>query len=172
MQNPSTPAAQEEDMNIVALWLRKDPKRWIAGGVAGLVAGLISMAVAATLSATHGMDPTFAIRLLGLPIVGASATEYGNSTGLIAGFVFYEFLAMFWGALYGHFVATSHFKSLLAMGLVWGTFFWIFDFNLYAQSFKSVLAAQVPPGAAFVVCVTYGLSLSVIGLFDRRTLFI
>ena len=74
--------SNEEDMNIVALWLRKDPKRWILGGLIGFVAGLISMAVGGGIASYYGLQASFPIKLLGTPIIGASATEFTSSSGI------------------------------------------------------------------------------------------
>jgi len=164
--------SNEEDMNIVALWLRKDPKRWILGGLIGFVAGLISMAVGGGIASYYGLQASFPIKLLGTPIIGASATEFTSSSGFIAGFAVYSFICIFWGVLYGHFVASAKFANLLAMGLVWGTFLWVFNWNLYLQSFKLIYAAQVDSRPAFAVCVVYGFSLALIGFLDRRTEFV
>jgi hypothetical protein len=105
---------------------------------------------------------------MGTAILGPTATEIGtNMNGVFAGLFLVEALAAFWGFVYAHFVKTNSLGALLAMGLVWGVFGWIFHWNLYFHSIKTILYAQVSPGAAFPVFLAYGLSLTSVAFFDR-----
>jgi hypothetical protein len=162
---PSYPG--DFDGDIVANWLRKDPTRWVAGILAGALAGLVAMAVAMILSSSVGMESWFPVKLLSTPILGAVGTDNMIMTGAVVGFLVWELIGIFWGFVYSHFVGTNSFRSLLAMGLVWGIFLWIFNWNLYFQSFKPIRWSAVPSAAAFLICVTYGLSLSSVAFFDR-----
>lgn len=162
---PSYPG--DFDGDIVAIWLRKDPARWVAGIIAGALAGLIAMAVAMGLASASAMELWYPVKLMSTPILGAVGTDNSIMTGAIVGLIVWEFVAIFWGFVYSHFVGTNSFRSLLAMGLVWGIFLWIFNWNLYYQSFKPIRWSGVPSSAAILVCVVYGLSLSSVCVFDR-----
>jgi hypothetical protein len=155
---------QEEDLNVVEFWLRKDPKRWVSGIISGCIAMGVALIVAGLFASSHGMEFTFPIKLFGTILSGASATETGNSSGIFSGLVFLGLVGGFWGLIYSHFVITNQFKPLLAMGLVWGIFLWIFNWNLYFQSFKTIRAADLSSGPLFPICLAYGLSLAVIGI--------
>jgi hypothetical protein len=154
--------------NLVEIWLRRDPIRWVAGILAGLLAGAVAMLVAMLLtSATHSFEPTFPMKLMGTIVMGASATEIGQTEGMWAGFIVIQMLCAFWGFVYAHFTGTNRLPALLPMGLVWGIFSWIFIWNLFLQSVRPIVAAHVPTAAALLICVTYGLSLSSVSIFDR-----
>ena len=169
----ATPTTQvsypgDYDGNIVAPWLQIELGRWIAGIFAGALAGLIAMALAMVVSASAGMEFWFPIKLMSTPILGTVGTDNRVMTGAIVGFIVWEAIAMFWGFVYSHFVSTRAFGGLLAMGLVWGIFLWVFNWNLYYQSFKPILWSATPSSAAILICVVYGLSLSSVGFFDRN----
>jgi len=158
----------EEDFNLVAMWLRKDPCRWAAGALAGIFAGLIMLAFAGLLTSAGGGDFWYAAKAGALPFLGGPATEYGMHTGaIIVGVVAIEALAALLGVLYSHFVGTNSFAALLPMGLVWGIFSWIFIFNLYSQAWRDVHAAEIPSGPAFFVLLVFGISLTSVAFFDR-----
>lgn len=165
----NTPGTQDiEEVNLVALWLDFDRTRWVAGVLAGLFAGIVAIAVAMLLSVVGGGEVWFPVKLMATPILGAGATEYGFKLGaLIVGFLFIEVLCAFWGFVYGHFVKTNSLGALLAMGLTWGIFGWIFIWNLFFHAFNTILYADVSAGAAFPVFIAYGVSLTVVGFFDR-----
>lgn len=157
-----------EDTDIVAGWLIADKTRWIAGVMAGLFAGLVALGFAGVLAIAGGLEFWFPIKIMGSWILGASATELGFKLGaIIAGLVIVEALSAFWGAVYAHFVKTDSLGSLLAMGVVWGTFGWIFHWNLYFHSIKPILAANISPGAVFPVFMVWGMALTVVSFFDR-----
>jgi hypothetical protein len=165
---PTSHDLPPEDIDLVATWLVTDKARWAAGVAAGLFAGLLAMGFAGVLAVAGGMEFMFPVKLMGTAIVGPSATELGAHLGaVLAGLVVVEALAAFWGFVYAHFVKTNALGSLLAMGLVWGVFGWIFHWNLYFHSIKSILASNVSPGAAFPVFLIYGLSLTSVAFFDR-----
>jgi hypothetical protein len=156
------------EYNLVEIWLRRDPVRWIAGALAGLIAGAIALGLAMIMASAFGMEFWFPIKLIGTIALGPSATEIGaNFSGIIAGALIFEFFCMLLGAIYAHFTGTNSVKPLLAMGLVWGTFSWIFIWNLFMQSIKSINAAKLPSGAILPICWTFGLSLACVSFFDR-----
>jgi hypothetical protein len=157
-----------EDINLVALWLDADKVRFAAGIAAGLFAGLVALAFAGVLAAAGGMEFTFPTKLMGTWIVGASGTEVGANLGhVLAGVAVVEVLSAFWGFVYAHFVKTNSLGALLAMGLVWGVFGWIFHWNLYFHSIRTILASNVGPGAPLLVFVVWGVSLTCVAFFDR-----
>jgi hypothetical protein len=157
------------DVNVVEMWLRKDPVRWLAGAGAGLFAGLVTLAFAALVSmAAGGDDPWFPIKLMATIPAGSHATEFGfHVPSIMIGLMFFEFFALIWGVIYAHFVYTNSLPSLLAMGVVWGTFSWIFIWNLFLPAFNPIVAAQIPPGPVLPICLVYGLSLTAVAFFDR-----
>ncbi len=158
----------EGEMNLVEYWVKKDIKRWIAGAFAGALAGLIALGFAGVLASATGLEFTFPEKLLGTIFLGNSATELGsNAPGVIAGLIFMEMLGALLGFIFAHFVFTNHVPSLLAMGLVWGTFSWIFLWNLFFQSFRALHFMSVSPGAVFPVCMVFGISLASLAFFDR-----
>lgn len=157
-----------EDVDLVAGWLVADKTRWAAGIAAGLFAGVVALGLAGVLAVSGGMEFWFPIKLMATPIVGSAATEYGFNVGsIVAGLIFVEALAAFWGFVYSHFVKTDSLGALLAMGVVWALFGWIFHWNLYFASFRTVYAAHVSSGAAFPVFLAYGVSLTSVAFFDR-----
>ena len=57
----------EKDSDIVAIWLKKDPKRWLAGALAGAFAGLMALIFASVLASLAGYEIWFAAKILALP---------------------------------------------------------------------------------------------------------
>lgn len=158
----------EADMNLVELWLRKDPIRWLAGAAAGLFAGLVALAFAMIIAGATGLDPLFPIKLIATIPAGSAATELAFSMPMIIiGLAFFELIGAFFGLAYAHFTATNHLASLLAMGLVWGLFSWIFIWNLFMPAFRVIVAAGVPAAGALPVCLAYGVALTSVAFFDR-----
>jgi len=156
------------DLNLVELWLRRDPVRWMAGILGGFVAGIVALFVAMIMAKSAGMDFWFPAKLMATPVLGNSATDSAMNMGnVLVGFLVFEFICVFWGFVYAHFTQTNSRNALLAMGLVWSAFSWIFVFNLFLPSFMSIRAAAITPGAAVPICLAYGLSLSVVGIIDR-----
>ncbi len=155
------------EYNLVEIWLRKDPVRWLAGVLGGLFAGGVAMAVAIGISTYLGWDPLFPLKLLGTPILGAASTDLQSSQGVTVGALVIEGICVFWGVVFAHFTGTNSIRALLAMGVAWGAFSWIFIWNLFLQSFKPIFAARIPAGPAFPVCMAYGLALASVALFDR-----
>jgi hypothetical protein len=154
------------EYNLVEIWLRRDPIRWLSGVLGGLVAGVIAMLVGMLIATSTGMEASFPIKLMGTIVLGASATELNQTQGAVVGFLVLEFICVFWGVIFAHFTGTNSLKALLPMGLVWAAFSWIFIWNLFLPSFNTILAAQVSAGAALPVCIAYGLGLSTISFFD------
>lgn len=161
----------EKDTDIVAIWLKKDPKRWFAGAMAGAFAGLMALIFASLLAKLAGKELWFAGKILALPFLGGKATEVGMSgASLLAfaiGFVAFELLTAFWGAIYAHFTGTNALGPLLGMGLTWGAFSWIFLNNLFSPSFLDIRALQIPNSAAFFVWMVYGVALTSVSYFDK-----
>ena len=155
------------EYNLVEVWLRKDPARWIAGAFAGLLAGAVAMAVAMMIAASQGFEAWFPAKLVGTILLGPSATEIGLMGGVVAGLFLFEVVCLIFGMIYAHFTGTNNIKALLGMGLVWGAFSWVFIWNLFMQSFKPIFAAQIPSTPVFPVCIAYGLSLASVAFFDR-----
>jgi len=156
------------EQNLVEIWLRRDPTRWFAGALAGLFAGAVAMLVSVGITSSFSnYEPWFPIKLMGTIALGASSTEIGQSQGIIAGILVFEILSLFWGFVYAHFTGTNRLFALLPMGLVWGIFSWIFLWNLFLQSVKPIVAAHVPTACVLLICVTYGLTLSSVSVFDR-----
>lgn len=159
---------QENDMNLVALWLRKDPLRWLAGAMGGIFAGTLMLLFAMGLAYISGVEVWFPIKVAALPFLGSSATEIGlNPTSILYGLLFSEGLCLLLGVLFAHFTGTNNLKALAPMGLVWGVFTWIFICNLFTQSFHPVFAAQISPSITFPVALVFGLSLVSVAFFDR-----
>lgn len=164
-QHPGT--VDGYDVNIVEKWLRVDPARWIAGVLGGAVAALIALAVAGMLAKSAGFEIIFPIKLMATPFLGGPATELGAPMiSLVLGLVFSLGVGSFWGFVYSHFVYSNTFWVRLVMGAVWGTYLWIFNWNLMFQSFLGIKASGTPPSAAFLICMVYGLSLVTVGVFD------
>lgn len=154
------------EYNLVEIWLRKDPIRWVAGMLAGLFAGAVALGVSMMICSANGIDPWLGAKLIGTTVLGASATDSSSMQGAFTGGVVFEALCMFLGFIFAHFTGTNSIKSLLAMGLVWGTFAWIFIWNLFLQSFRPIFAARIPSAAAFPICIAFGLTLAVVSVFD------
>lgn len=154
------------EYNLVEIWLRRDPIRWLSGVLGGLVAGVFAMLAGMWVATSHGMEASFPLKLLGTTVLGASATELQQVQGAFVGLIVLEFICVFWGVIFAHFTGTNSIKALLAMGLVWAAFSWIFIWNLFLPSFKPIFAAQIPAGAAIPSCVAYGLGLATISFFD------
>jgi hypothetical protein len=169
--NPHSPnfaESQEGEMNLVAQWSRIDPTRWICGILAGVVGGVVLMFVAGLFASSAGMEFVFPIKLMATPFLGSAATQVGpNFNSLLVGALFIEAISTFWGFVYSHFVYTNKLGSLAAMGIVWGIYLWIFNWNLYLQSFKTISVTQLPRGPVMAVCLAYGLSLVTVSFFDR-----
>jgi hypothetical protein len=158
----------EYDPNLVALWLQADPIRWVSGAVAGILAGAIGLAFAMLLGVLGGMELWFPAKLMASILIGAHATDFGfNLPTILLGIVFVEVVTAFLGIIYAHFTATNSLNALVPMGLVWGIFSWIFIWSLFMRSFQTILAADIPSGAAFPVCVVFGLSLASVSFIDR-----
>ncbi len=167
MANPSS-QVEEQDLDLIALWIRFDPKRWVAGALAGLTAGVIMAVVAMALATAGGYEVWYPLKLAALPILGGSATELGSSVpGLFVGAIAHELLCMLLGIVFSHFAATNSLPALLGAGLVWGLFSWIFLSNLFFRSFADVTAAEIPRGAALLCNVVFGLALTSVAGFDR-----
>jgi hypothetical protein len=157
-----------EDIDLVATWLVADKTRWAAGIAAGLFAGLVALAFAGVLAIAGGTEFWFPVKLMGTWVTGPSGTEFGPHLGnIFAGLVIVELLSTFWGFVYGHFVKTNSLGALLAMGLVWGIFGWIFHWNLYFHSIRTILASNVSAATALPIFIVWGLSLTSVAFFDR-----
>jgi hypothetical protein len=155
------------EFNLVEMWLRKDPVRWVAGALAGLFAGAVAMGAAIFIASSVGLEPLFPAKLLGTILEGPGATEIGIDYGAQVGIAFYSILCMVLGAVFSHFVGSNKMSALIPMGLAWAAFSWIFIWNLFFQSFRTIFNAGVSSGPMFLICIIFGLSLSSVRLFDR-----
>lgn len=153
---------------FVENWLKKDVTRWIAGALGGAFAGLIATGFACVVSSLWGPEATFPIKVMALPLLGSGATEFGaHLPALVVGLVVIEALCAFLGFVYAHFTQTNALPSLAVMGLVWGTFSWIFIWCLFMQSFTPVLAAGIQQGYVIPICWVFGIALTSVSFFDR-----
>lgn len=134
----------ENDVNVVAWWTSVDKTRWAAGLVSGWVAGAIAMTVAGIFAISHGYQFLFPVKLLGTILLGAEATAYTSTAGLVAGVIMCGFIFGLWGFVYAHFVRSSTCYTILGMGFTWGAFLWVFNWNLMLHSFKAISAAEIP----------------------------
>lgn len=158
---------ETEDFNLVELWLQKDPVRWVAGAISGLIAGGVSIVIGGLIATKAGNEFLFPVKLIGTIPIDSFATEYGmHPLRFAVSLGFYEALAAFAGIFYAHFTRTEKTGFLLSMGATWGIFTWIFWWNLYFQSFRTISDARIPPSAALAICLAYGLSLAVIKVVD------
>ena len=156
------------EYNLVEMWLRRDPVRWIAGLLAGVFSGAITLVFATMLASQGGLENWFPIKLFAATALGPDALYVGaNQTAIITGIILFEALAGFLGMVFAHFVGTNLMKALLPMGLVWGIFSWIFIWNLFMQSFKPIYAAHVSSAAVFPVCILLGLGMASVAIFDK-----
>ncbi len=156
------------DINVVEKWIQVDKTRWAAGLLAGAFAGVVALVFAMIFSKAVGLELTFPAKLMATPILGAAAANYDAGLGaILTGFIFFELIAVFWGIVYAHFTYTNSLPALMGMGLTWAAFSWIFIFNLFMQSWEPIFAAAIPSGAAFAVCLVYGLALTSVAAFDR-----
>ena len=170
MQNHAqAPANIDEDLDVVAIWLRKDPARWIAGIFAGAFAGLVAIVFAMFLCKLGGMDPWSPIKVGAIPLMGGDAMELGvHMKFIVTGLITELALAAWLGFCYAHFTgAGASPKVLLGASFTWGCFSWIFIFCLYIQSFTEIKVLMLPKGPAFFIMMVYGLSLASVSFFDR-----
>ncbi len=154
------------EYNLVEIWLRKDPVRWAAGALAGLFAGAVALLFAMIFASCVGMDFWFPAKLMGTILLGPSATEFAATQSIWVGVATFEAICLFFGFVFAHFTGTNSVSALLAMGLAWGAFSWVFLWNLFLQSFRTIFSAHVSSGAALPVCFVYGLALSSVAIFD------
>jgi hypothetical protein len=170
MATNSTHLSQEQyddDRDIVAMWLKWDPKRLLAGALSGLFAGVIAAAFAVGFAKILGADPMFPIKFAALPILGEQALRYDNSQALIVGFLTHEVLSMVLGIVYAHFTSINALPALLGAGLMWGSFSWIFISCLFVQAFRDIAALNLPKQVFFPINMVFGLALASTGFFDR-----
>lgn len=159
---------QDEDLNVVEIWLRRDPVRWIAGALAGLFAGLVAAGFGMIFATVMGADVFYPIKWMAIPVLGNSAMLFGfNLPALIVGLVVLEAVCLVQGVVYAHMTGTNSLSALLGVGLVFGILTWIFIINLYMPAFAAIRAVNLPSSAAFPVCLVMGLSLTSVAFFDR-----
>lgn len=161
-------AGKPMEQNLTDVWLRKDPVRWVAGALAGCVGGAAMLLFSIILAKLAGMDGLYLVKLAASPWVGDAAMEYSPSPMvLIAGGVQLAILFSFLGATFAHFAATNALPALLGLGLSWGAFGWVFITNLFSQSYRPVVVAEVPRGFAFFAWMVFGIGLTSVAFFDR-----
>ena len=162
-----TNSAQGNDINLVEIWLRRDPVRWVAGICAGILAGAIALAFGVVLSSLFGADPCYVARIPAIPFLGPEALEYANIKAVWVGVIVFELFGAFLGMIYAHFTGTNSIPALFGVGVTWGIFGWIFISNLYTPAWRIVFAAQIPSGAAIFFWLVFGISLTSVAFFDR-----
>ncbi len=154
------------EYSLVATWLRKDPGCLLESALAGSFSAISSAMVASLIAQQAGYPPAFPLKLLGTIIAGPQNTDY--DTGCMAlGIYLWLGLCIFSTTVFAHFVATRRFQSLFLMGLVWGTFSWIFLWNLFMQSFPAIYNAHIPSASVFCIWMVFGMSLTSLALFAR-----
>ncbi len=152
----------------MAIWLRKDPIRWVAGGIAGLFAGLVMLGFAMLVAVMVGEELWFPAKYAALPVLGSEATRLGfELRPILTGVFVHEALCLVLGVAYAHFTGTNSLVALLGAGFVWGTFSWVFISNLFLQSFRSMNAVQIPSGVMLPLNLAFGLALASVAFFDR-----
>lgn len=158
----------EGEVNLVEIWLRKDPVRWVAGAVGGCFAGICALVFAMVLSTLNGMDLWYPAKVPAIPFMGAEAmnVDAGGSV-IVIGVVAFLALCVFLGAVFAHFTGTNCLGALLGVGLAWGAFSWVFIFNLFMPAFRDFFITAPSSGAAFFVCMVFGTALTSTAYFDR-----
>ena len=156
------------DFNLVEIWIRRDPVRWMAGAFAGLFAALVMWLTTALMARTCGNEGWFLLKAFAIPLLGGKAMAFGfHPQAIFTGAVLFGLLAAFLGVIFAHFTGTNRAKPLLAMGVVWGCFSWIFLNNLFSSSFREVFALQVPKGYALGAWMAFGIAMASVSFFDR-----
>ena len=155
------------EANLVEIWLRKDPVRWVAGAAAGLIAGLFSLLIYMVICNQVGLEYLYPVKVAAIPFLGGEALTYGWGSSVVVGLIIYLGISTFLGVIYAHFTGTNSFKALLGVGLTWGVFSWIFISNLYVPAFREVFVAEIPAGISFIVNLIYGVALTSVAFFDR-----
>jgi hypothetical protein len=167
--SPQQAGLPAEDINMVELWLRRDPIRWLAGVLAGIFAGICMMVFMMIVNKVlGGQDVFFPVKLAAVPFMGNRATAFDSGApAILFGFAVLEALCAFLGFVYAQFTQTNHLGALLGMGFTWGAFSWIFLSNLYFQSISELHAYDYSHGVALVTCMVFGFSLTSVAFFDR-----
>ena len=170
MATHTTPIAQEQiddDRDIVAMWLKWDPKRLLAGVMSGLFAGLIAAGFAVVFAKMLGADPLFPIKFAAIPMLGEQALRYDNTQAILVGLLTHELLCVVLGVVYAHFTGVNSLPALLGAGLIWGSFSWIFISCLFVSAFANIAALSLPKQVFFPFNMVFGLALASTGFFDR-----
>jgi hypothetical protein len=159
---------EHEDSDIVAHWLTINFKRLLGGLLAGLTASATALHLASHLSKHAGLDPHFLAKLYATILYGYTALDYTTPLYIVhQGYMILAGIGTFWALVFSHFVLTSKFFEQLAMGLVWAFLSWVFTWNLFSQSFSTIHSVELPAIGPVLVCLTYGLTLSILSLFDK-----
>lgn len=165
---PATHTHEEGDIDLIAMWLKFDLPRLIAGAMAGAFAGVVMAVFAGILATMGGHEFLYPVKIAAAPILGNTAMNYGmNLLPILLGFAVHETICIVLGMVYGHFTKTNQLLPLMGAGFMWGTFSWVFIQNLFVRSFQDVMAAEIPSGIAFFVLLVFGFSLVSIRVFDR-----
>jgi len=156
------------DTNLVEIWLRKDPKRIMAGAFAGAFAGLVALLFSMVIAVVFGSELWFPVKVPAVILLGGSAMDYGfHTTPILVGLIMHEVLCIVLGMVYSHFTGTNYIPALLGAGFTWGAFSWVFIQCLFTQSFTEIFALRLPHGIAFFTCMVFGLSLASVAFFDQ-----
>ena len=158
----------DPDFNIVEIWLRRDPARWMAGAFGGLFAAFMMWAFTAILMKSAGHEGWFLLKAFAVPVIGGKAMATGfHLHAILTGGAIFALLSVVLGMVYAHFTGTNKVGPLLAMGVVWGAFSWVFLNNLFSASFRELFVLQIPKGPALFAWMVFGLSLASVSFFDR-----
>lgn len=168
MSNQAIQKEEPGEIDLVAIWLKFDAKRWIAGAFAGMFAAAVMIGFSMALCSFSGGELWFPVKIASIPFLGHLALdEVSHNQSLTIGIIMYEALGAFLGAVYAHFTGTNRMGPLLGMGLTWGCFGWVFINNLFSHSWRNIIAARVHEGAAFGAWIVFGIALTSVAFFDR-----
>lgn len=156
------------EFNLVEIWLRKDPVRWVAGVMAGLFAALVMLMSTVICAKMHHSDPLFLIKAFAVPFFKGAAMEEGFHLPVImAGATTYILLSAVLGVFYAQMTGTNHMGGLFGVGITWGAFAWVFINNLFSGAFRETIALNLNKGAGFFAWMLFGISLMSVAAFDR-----
>ena len=167
-KDPASEPLSPEEFNLVAIWLRTDPARWIAGAFAGIFSAGVMWVATLLYEASSGGDVWFLLKAFAVPALGGGAMASGfHLHAILVGCVVLGLLAIILGVVYSHMTGTNRFIPLFGMGLTWGVFSWIFLNNLFSSSWREVYVLQIPKSHALFAWLIFGVSLVSVSFFDQ-----
>jgi len=158
------------EANLVEIWIRKDPIRWLAGALGGIfaIAVMIGFAMIANKLLVGGHDMLAPLKIPVTVIMGGDAMNYESTPlVLLAGVFLYSLLGAFLGVAFAHLTGTNNKAALFGMGITWGIFGWIFLENLFSKSWQPIKILEIPATWGFLGWVLFGVSLMSVGFFDQ-----